>query len=77
MPDQQSLEVHRLEGQKESKQTFEAVDTLADELNAFARAIDEGFQFPVSLPEALAGVAAMQAISISAARGGEAVQIEN
>ena len=76
MPDQQSLEVHRMDSAKESKQTFEAVDTLADELNAFACAVHEGPQFAVSLPEALAGVAAMQAISKSAALGGEVTQVE-
>jgi len=77
MADQQSLEVSRLEDLKESNQVFEAVDTLAAELNAFAAAIYEGTPFPVSMSEALAGVAAMQAISQSAAAGGSVVQVEN
>lgn len=77
MADQQSLEVSRLENPKESNQTFEAVDTLAAELNAFAGTVYEGIPFPVSMSEALAGVAAMQAISQSAAAGGSVVQVEN
>jgi predicted dehydrogenase len=77
MADQQSLEVSRLEDLKESNQVFEAVDTLAAELNAFAAAIYEGTPFPISMSEALAGVAAMQAISQSAAAGGSVVQVEN
>ena len=77
MANQQSLEICRLEDPKESNQTFEAVDTLAAELNAFASAVHEGAPFPVSMSEALAGVAAMQAISQSAASGGDGVQVEN
>ena len=77
MADQQSIEVSRLEDPKQSNQTFEAVDTLAAELNAFAAAVYEGTPFPVSMSEALAGVAAMQAISQSAAASGSVVQVEN
>ena len=76
MADQQSLEVSRLEGPKDPNQTFEAVDTLAAELNAFAGAVHEGTPFPVSMSEALAGVAAMQAISQSAVSRGKVVQVE-
>ena len=77
MPDQQSLEFSRLHDPKAANQTFEAVDTVAAELNAFASVVQEGTAFPVSMSEALAGVAAMQAVSQSAASGGHIVHVEN
>lgn len=77
MAGQQSLEVQSLEGSEQSKQAFEAVDTLAAELNAFADAVHEGSTYPVTHQEALNGVAAMHAISKSAASGGEIILVEN
>jgi predicted dehydrogenase len=46
------------------------VDTLARELDAFVEAISGGAPYPVTRTQALAGVAAMEAIGQSARDGG-------
>jgi predicted dehydrogenase len=69
MPDQNSLVLADLSG-KQTAHTFEPVDTLAAELDAFAGAIRSKAKYPVSFGEALAGVATMEAIGLSARNGG-------
>ena len=51
-------------------------DTLAEELATFAACIRGQGHFPVTQVEAMQGVAAMEAISLSAARGGERTPVE-
>ena len=75
MKDQQSLEISQID-QDPVVAPFEAVDTLAAELSAFAGCVRGDGSFPVTHHEALHGVAAMQAISRSAASGGERVNVE-
>lgn len=77
LPDQEHLELRLLDDANISKETFPTLDSLALELNAFASSIRNGTRFPVSMSEALAGVAAMQAISISADQNGSTTNVEN
>lgn len=72
--DQHTLEINLL-GQDPSRVQHDANDTLADELAVFAACIQGQGDFPVTQREALAGVAAMEAISMSAARDGERVSV--
>lgn len=74
MPDQERLVVSALEGEP-SETRFDPADTLTDELAAFARTIRQGETYPVSTDEALAGVAAFEAIARSAAAGGRRVEV--
>ena len=74
MKDQQSLELALIDGDPEM-QHYEANDTLADELAAFADCVRGRGTFPVTHEEALAGVAAMEAISQSAAANGDRVSV--
>jgi len=55
--------------------TFDLVDTLKLELEAFADAIEGRLDYPVSLSHALHGVAATEAILESAANGGTLVVV--
>lgn len=55
--------------------TFDIVDTVRLELEAFAGAVQGGPAYPISTDEALAGVAAFEAILISAAAGGAEVDL--
>lgn len=75
MPDQHRLIRADLDGQLR-EQGFEPLDTLAAELDAFARMVREGEAWPVSAAQALASVAAMEAISRSAVSGGGWVEVE-
>ena len=75
MPDQRRLIRCDLSGSL-SDQVCEDVDTLALELAAFAEAIRSGQSYPVSVDEALLGVAAMQAISDSARNAGAWIRVE-
>tara|TARA_B110000093_G_scaffold149454_1_gene162930 strand:- start:90 stop:1085 length:996 start_codon:yes stop_codon:yes gene_type:complete len=75
MKDQQSLEISLID-QEPTVSQHAANDTLADELSAFAGCIRGVGSFPVTDREALQGVAAMQAISRSAASDGERVAVE-
>lgn len=74
MRDQHTLEINLI-GQDPSRVQHDANDTLADELAAFAACIQGQGDFPVTQREALAGVAAMEAISMSAAKDGERVLV--
>lgn len=76
MPDQTRLIVSDLDG-KTVDTAFDQIDTLALELDAFARTIRDGEDYPVSHAQALAGVAAMEAISLSAARDGVWIEVES
>ncbi|MEM6462579.1 MAG: Gfo/Idh/MocA family oxidoreductase [Pseudomonadota bacterium] len=76
MPDQDTLEIRRLEGAPQ-RRGFDATNTLALELDAFAKQIRGLATYPVTGPEAVAGVAAMEAISISAGRGGDHIDVTN
>lgn len=69
MPDQNQLILCDLAGEQ-SAESFEAVDTLALELDAFAAAVRGRGTYPVTLQQALMGVATMVAISESADEGG-------
>lgn len=53
-----------------SEASFEVIDTLAAELANFSSAIHGGAPYPVTRMQALAGVAAMEAIGQSARDGG-------
>lgn len=72
MKDQQSLELALIDGDPVLQQ-HDSNDTLADELAAFADCVRGRGTFPVTHEEALAGVAAMEAISQSAATRGDNV----
>ncbi len=74
MPDQQSLEFSILK-QKVRRKQFESVNTLARELDSFARSTQGRDAFPVSVRQALCGVAAMQAITESAEKDGQTVLV--
>ncbi|MDQ7777131.1 Gfo/Idh/MocA family protein [Paracoccus aminovorans] len=77
MPDQHTLVTADLSGTPHSE-GFAASDSLAQELDAFARAVAWNAPYPVTASQALAGVAAMAAIADSAACDGAwtAVQAE-
>ena len=76
MPDQNTLVLSDLAG-RQTTENFTATDTLAAELDTFAQAIRSKASYPVSLREALMGVAAMTAIGASARDGGAWVAVEN
>jgi predicted dehydrogenase len=63
------LAVHKSGGQPESV-PLPKLDTLRAELEAFAAACAGGPAFPVALDEAVHGVAVMETMALSAARGG-------
>ena len=65
MRDQRKLEWSTLNNEVQSRR-FETADTLAMELDAFGKTILGIGEYPVTLSEALAGVAAMHAIARSA-----------
>ena len=69
MPDQECLELRRLDDDASVISRFSAIDTLAEEMGAFAKTIRKKDTFPVTMTEAHAAVAAMQAISLSARDG--------
>lgn len=75
MKDQQNLEISLIDQEPDVTQ-YAINDTLADELSAFARCVRGVGSFPVTHREALQGVAAMQAISRSAASDGDSVAVE-
>lgn len=75
MPDQDRLALSDLDGPV-GEHRFEAADTLADELDAFAEMVQENCPYPVSHPQALASVAAMEAIAHSAGRDGARADVE-
>lgn len=75
MPDQQTLEIRPLAGDTQ-RTVFPATDTLADELECFADCIAGRATWPVTLTEALSGVAAMEAIARSAAESGERITVD-
>ena len=72
--DQHSLELNLLE-QDPLLDQHDANDTLADELAAFAACVRGQGRFPVTQLEAMAGVAAMEAISLSAAADGDRIAV--
>lgn len=72
MGDQHTLEM-AIMGREPAVARYEVIDTLAEELTAFANCINRKDRFPVTRSEALAGVAALEAIALSAARQGERV----
>lgn len=76
MPDQTRLVASDLAGRLEDA-GFDAHDTLAAELDAFARSILTGEAYPVTHEQALAGVAAMEAISVSSVEDGRWIDVEN
>ena len=74
MADQQSLETSIL-CDEPRRSHFEGVNTLAQELDSFARSIRGEAVFPVTISQALSGVAAMQAIAESAANDGQTLLV--
>lgn len=74
MPNQTSLVTSALTGTPDET-NFAPVDTLAAELAAFAAAIRSGAAYPVTRAQAIAGVAAMEAIGCSARSGGTWVEV--
>lgn len=74
MPDQDTLVTSDLEGAQE-RRSFDPCDSLARELDAFARHVLTGQPYPVTHDQALNGVAAMQAIALSAGRDAEWTQV--
>lgn len=74
MPDQSRLITSDLSGAGKEV-TFESTDTLAAELAAFAASISDGSPYPVTRSQALAGVAAMEAIGRSAQMGGAWIDV--
>ena len=74
MPDQSTLTVLKI-GHEPEMRRFEPADTLRDELAHFARCIREGAAPIVSPQDILSGVAAMEAIAISAAMGGARMEV--
>lgn len=55
--------------------SFDPVDSVAEELACFADAVRGGIAYPVTRAQALAGVAAMEAIARSAQAGGDWVEV--
>lgn len=76
MPDQTTVTTSDVDGKRDT-QAFEVANTLGQELDAFAGQIGGEGTFPVSLEQALAGVAAMAAIGESARRNGDWVEVRN
>lgn len=75
MPDQTRLTMSDLAG-KQIENRYDSNDSLALELDAFAHSIRHGAQYPVTHAQALAGVAAMESISISAGRDGQWIEVQ-
>lgn len=75
IPDQNRLIRSDLSSQT-TEQRFDPVDTLAAELHAFALLIRENDPYPVSFAQALASVAAMEAITRSALNDGGWTEVE-
>lgn len=74
MPDQFNLITSDLAGQQ-THRSFDPRDTLALELDAFARHIRTNRPYPVLDQQALEGVAAMEAITISAENDAQWTQV--
>ncbi len=74
MPNQHSLQISTLSAQLDAV-CFDPVDTLQHELRAFAAAAQGQRAFPVGVQEANAGVAALQAIDLSARSNGTPVPV--
>lgn len=74
IPDQTRLITSDLSGVPQEV-AFEPIDTLAAELAAFAASICSGAPYPVTRTQALAGVAAMEAIGRSAREGAAWVDV--
>jgi predicted dehydrogenase len=55
--------------------SFDPVDSVAEELACFADAVRGGGAYPVTGAQALAGVAAMEAIAMSARAGGDWIEV--
>lgn len=68
--EQNVLTVQRL-GEPAAVQAFDAFDTRRAELEAFAAAVKESGTYPVTMAEAIAGSAVLEAIDRSATRGEE------
>ncbi|MDP0926715.1 Gfo/Idh/MocA family oxidoreductase [Paracoccus onubensis] len=76
MPDQSSLITCDLAGTQE-RRNFDPCDGLARELDAFGGNILAKQSYPVTHHQALSGVAAMQAIAISAEHNAEWTEVES
>lgn len=76
LPDQHTVELNRIE-QETTLVQHDVIDTLAAELAAFVAFAKGQGSFPVAQSEALAGVAAMEAIARSASNGGERISVEH
>ncbi|SMX23694.1 Gfo/Idh/MocA family protein [Boseongicola aestuarii] len=74
MPDQSTLTLQKI-GHEPEERHFQAADTLRDELEHFARCIRNGVTPIVSRQDILSGVAAMEAIAISAAMAGARTEV--
>lgn len=74
MPDQASLTVQKI-GHDPEMHHFEPADTLREELVHFAHCIQDGAKPIVPIEDILWGVAAMEAIAISAAMGGARTEV--
>ncbi len=68
MPDYDTLVVQTGQGEPRTRK-FEPAPTLKHELEAFARAAEGGAPYPITADEMVYGIAALEAISASAARG--------
>ena len=73
--DQHTIELNRMD-QEPTLVQHDVADTLAAELVAFAAFSRGRGPYPVRHAEALAGVAAMEAIALSAAQDGERISVE-
>lgn len=76
MPDQTRLITSDLDGHVQES-GFEPRDSLAMELDAFARAILTGAPYPVTDDQALGGVATMEAIALSSADNGSWIDVRS
>jgi predicted dehydrogenase len=76
MADEHLLNVQKLEGSLEQK-TFEMVDSVRLELQAFARAATYQEPYPLPLSDAVHGAAAFEAILTSAESGGVEVEVRH
>ena len=74
MPDQTRLSLATLDSSPEER-VFTPTDTLATELDHFARSVRGDDLYPVTVTEALAGAAAMEAIGRSAQCGGTWIDV--
>jgi predicted dehydrogenase len=74
MPDQNSIITYDANGHYQS-QTFAPRDSIAAELRAFGQAIRKSAPYPIPVDEIISGVAAMEAISASAERNGQKIEV--